>query len=456
MSEVETPIYQSNCGQASTKMQGKMISVRDSNRICTSEIHSFEWFNSLEIFDDVVPLDDDAREFLSSGWAQAFEYNSNRVAGKETERNERVGVKSKNRRLAVIGGSTVASDQFKSTLKKLKFIDNVETEILVIVKNATEHSFLASLIEGDFTLADNGASALQSRAAPSSVFKLLLDEDWLPTILGGRRGRRENPSHNINPRSEAAKILGQFDEIYIHAKFHEDSPDELVEESRFTVVVPTTNEKQLQANVISSPGIEEVGAKIITVKGASSASDALEEAFDHIDTPWILMIHQDVYLPKSFGKRLSKVLSRIPKDKHKTTLIGFSGIGVDTENFEPVPAGLVLDRINLFDKPNSQTVISIDELGIVLHRESLLKIDASLGWHLWATDLCLVSIEKHKVFPSIIRIPLFHNSASGWSLPSEFYHSAKLILEKHEDFEDIPTLCGTINHNFINSLFLSK
>jgi hypothetical protein len=72
------------------------------------------------------------------------------------------------------------------------------------------------------------------------------------------------------------------------------------------------------------------------------------------------------------------------------------------------------------------------------------RIDPALGWHLWATDLCLAAICDHHVFPRIVRLPLFHNSRTGWQLPAAFHASAELLARKWAGFGPIHTLCGVI------------
>lgn len=60
------------------------------------------------------------------------------------------------------------------------------------------------------------------------------------------------------------------------------------------------------------------------------------------------------------------------------------------------PAGFVIDRLSRFEQRESNEVVSIDELAIVLARDSLHRIDSQLCWRLWATDLCLEAITRHK------------------------------------------------------------
>jgi hypothetical protein len=88
-------------------------------------------------------------------------------------------------------------------------------------------------------------------------------------------------------------------------------------------------------------------------------------------------------------------------------------------------------------------VLSIDELAIVVARDSIHRIDSALGWHLWATDLCLTMICTHGVFPRIVRLPVFHNSSNDYVLPTSFADAAATLRRKFPEFGPIHTLCGT-------------
>ena len=74
--------------------------------------------------------------------------------------------------------------------------------------------------------------------------------------------------------------------------------------------------------------------------------------------------------------------------------------------------------------------------------------DPALGWHLWATDLCLQAETIAGVpVAKIIEIPLFHNSVTAHQLPQEFHHSAERLLAKYPQRSSIPTLCGSITRS---------
>jgi hypothetical protein len=87
----------------------------------------------------------------------------------------------------------------------------------------------------------------------------------------------------------------------------------------------------------------------------------------------------------------------------------------------------------------------MDELAVVLHRDSPHRIDPAMGWHLWATDLVLAGWARSERLPArIVRAPVFHNSLSDWNLPKVFDESAHYLRGKYPAAGPIDTLCVSI------------
>lgn len=132
------------------------------------------------------------------------------------------------------------------------------------------------------------------------------------------------------------------------------------------------------------------------VHGASSAAAAFNPvAQSHAMKPWLLWVHQDVYLPKGwlegFAKGLQSALLRWPK----LAVAGVYGIAKDAA-VRDLDAGQVIDRGALLQgklKPPC-LVQSMDELLFAVRLDADLSLDAALGWDFYATDLVLTSQAK--------------------------------------------------------------
>lgn len=326
--------------------------------------------------------------------------------------------------------------------------------------NAAHMDMFARLVEADLSAEPASPTDVLHRRhdSLSSVFKLLMDAGWMPSLQDQIAEEPGDPAITAAalamadalgvPRRTAARTL-RMRRLVIQARRTFADAAEDRGPASFSVVVPTTRDQQLRLNVVQSPGLREVNARIVSVRGASSPARALDDALPQCDRDWVLLCHQDVYFPVGFGHRLNALLASIPEPERDQTLIGFIGVGVNARADGVEPAGFVIDRMSRAEHAASDKVLSIDELAIVVSRRSVHRIDPAIGWHLWATDLCLTSIAVHRRFPRIVRLPLFHNSLNDFVLPSAFHESAARLWAKHSAFGPIPTLCGTIDETFL-------
>ena len=332
-----------------------------------------------------------------------------------------------------------------------------EAVLVMAFDNAASAPRLTRLLQADDT-PEAGGRTDTTALVPARTYKLLMDAGWMPG-LKAHLPCEAPPAKAARSLRYAAEAVGvapgivdvvhHMQRLVVHARRLFVQAPVLPGPARFSVVVPTTEETQLRLNVECSPGLREVQADIVSVRGARDPADALAQARAHCHTDWVLLCHQDVYFPTGFGEQLNAVLAAIPAEERARSLIGFIGMGVDRQSHQPVPAGHVIDRLNCAAHPASDAVLSIDELALVVARDSLHRVDAELGWHLWATGLCLAAIEQHRVFPRIVRLPLFHNSRTGSTLPPAFYDAAEVLLRKFPAFAPIHTLCGTLDASFV-------
>ncbi len=341
-------------------------------------------------------------------------------------------------------------------LRLLAAHTSAQARLFVCARNAAQAELLGRLVEADLTTlpTDAWSDDAVRRESAASLFKLLMDAGWMPHLAAHttRPSRLLPAAHALAdamgvPRRTCERTLG-IDWMIIEAnKPFSVAIAKPVPAARaaFSVVVPTTRESQLRVNVEASPGLREVGARIVSVRGAKDPGEALERSRGHCDADWLLLCHQDVYFAAGFGQELSALLEAIPAEERPRTLIGFAGIAANPRANRCEPAGFVIDRTSRFDHPASAAALSIDELAIVIARDSLHRIDAALGWHLWATDLCLTAITRHRTFARLVRLPLFHNSSNDYVLPEAFHRSAATLAAKHAGFGAIHTLCGVID-----------
>jgi hypothetical protein len=342
-------------------------------------------------------------------------------------------------------------------LENLVRITSADASLACCAPNMGHLSVLERMLLGDLSYDDQG---LLDRThlrflSCSSLFKVLLDAGWLPnlndvyTVGHGQPALLEKLIQAAQllsvPRSTAKRLLSTY-QMVVQCKKRLDAADNGAR-AAFSIVVPVTNETQLHLDILKSPGLAEVNAQVLLCRGSNSAADAFQWGVSHAISPWLILCHQDVYFPKGCGRMIARILSEVSESEAPRTILGFAGLTVEqtTTQLQLAKTGLLVDRVNLFDHPASNSAITIDELAVVLHRNSRYRIDPRLGWHLWATDLCLQAIFDEKPTRArVLRVPLFHNSLNDGSLPSPFFESARGLALKYPQLACIPTLCGVL------------
>jgi hypothetical protein len=317
------------------------------------------------------------------------------------------------------------------------------------VPNAAHAQVFAQLLMGDLTYRPGGLFAPDRPRAytQSSAFKVLLDSGWLPNLVNvASTPLSDDPATRAliaaagfagAPESSARRNFGAVEWI-VSAKPWSDR-DLPKGRARISVVVAVNRRLQHHLNVEASPGLAEIGAEIVAVVGATSAADALEQGRARATGDWIVYCHQDVYFPAGTGAAIAREADRLDQTAHGDRLVGFAGLTKDGEG-PPRHAGLVIDRMSLFDQPGTEKAVSIDEFAVMLRRDSVHRIDPALGWHLWGTDLILAGSTPAE----IVRVPLFHNSLNDGVLPQAYHVSAAYLRAKYPDVGPIDSLCGSI------------
>jgi len=339
-------------------------------------------------------------------------------------------------------------------LEELKAITTPEVELLLCVPNMSHVSVLERLIMGDACYDDDGLMDRRHLRlySCSSLFKMLMDSGWLPQLQDREQMRTPNMALTEGllklaeelriPLSTAVRHLITYQMI---ARCRKLPQLPALEGQPVSVIVPVTNEAQLGLNILKSPGLQEINAEVIAVQHAGSAAEAYAMGAREARHAWRLFCHQDVYFPKGSGKAIAALLSGVEASRRRSNVLGFAGLAL--EGGPRRASGVLVDRINAWDYAATEQAVTVDELCVAIHRDYQYRIDPELGWHLWATDLCLQAL-THPTdprFTHVARVPLFHNSASDWSLPASYRESEKKLLAKYPQLSVIMSLCSTFS-----------
>jgi 2-polyprenyl-3-methyl-5-hydroxy-6-metoxy-1,4-benzoquinol methylase len=330
-----------------------------------------------------------------------------------------------------------------------------DARLVCCVPNMGHQSVIERLLVGDISYDEMGLlDATHTRFfSAASLIKTMLDSGWLPDLVDEYRAEPASDRTNAHlvaaavalglPEITARQQLGRYQMIFVARKWDMQAIARSTARVPVSVIVPVTRPWQLALNAARSPGLLEIGAELIPVQGASDAAGAFAAGAARASHAWRLFMHQDVYVPVGAGHALSQQLAQLEQSGRCDVPAGFAGLQYDGTALRM--GGLVIDRTRLFDHPVTEAAVSLDELAIALHRDCPLAVSPVLGWHLWATDLCLQARARAgRPAAALLRAPLFHNSASSHTLPSAFHESARHLLALHPDLDRIPTLCGVV------------
>ena len=243
--------------------------------------------------------------------------------------------------LIVLGQGLGRRDDACALLQSLSGLASADASLVAQLENSATLSTIERVIEADLSeplIA--GADDVRTHS-PASVYKLLMDAGWMPTLAGRRdvEPTREGIAAAALsiadlldiPRGTAQRTLS-IDQFVICAKRPFAAAPKSPALANFTVVVPTTRERQLRLNIEQSPGLREVDARIVSCRHAHDAAEALQQALPSCEADWVLLCHQDVYFPAGFGQRLNALLASVPAAERQRTLIGFVGMGVNADH----------------------------------------------------------------------------------------------------------------------------
>ena len=220
-------------------------------------------------------------------------------------------------------------------------------------------------------------------------------------------------------------------------------------DSSLSFVACILDDKILQSNLLASPCLRQGSPhEVILVRSGNSAAAGLNLGLVRATSEWILCVHQDVYFPAGWDREL---IDRLRGAERQFGLIGVAGVyGVgpairQNGSLAAERAGWVVDRATVLREQTKlpARVVTLDELLLVLPRDTPLRFDPELGFHLYAADLCLQAAERGLAVV-VIEAPCYHNSRNI-GLPEAFFESAKVFARKWQHRLPVATPCVVID-----------
>jgi hypothetical protein len=218
-------------------------------------------------------------------------------------------------------------------------------------------------------------------------------------------------------------------------------------------VVCASDNSILKASLLASPCLAGPGSphEVLAIHGAPSAAAALNLAIPKARHACVICVHQDVYLPKGWDLCLAQQLEEAERRFGPigvAGVYGFNAVIAANDPSQPLGAerfGWVNDRGRLLrDGPELPArVATLDELLLIVRRDTPLRFDLELGFHLYGADICF---QAHEQRLGVVALgAICHHNSPGVGMPEGFYRSAAVFARKWRHRLPVATPCAVID-----------
>ena len=218
--------------------------------------------------------------------------------------------------------------------------------------------------------------------------------------------------------------------------------------SLLSFVTCVSNDVTVRTNLLASPCLApESALQVVVVRNCPSAADGLNIGIARSETEWVVSVHQDVWLPAGWDRCVLEQLNEAERRFGPIGVAGVYGVGeviASGDLTQPLAAeriDWVVDRGRVLrDGPELPSkVATLDELLLVVRRDSGLRFDPALGFHFYGADICLQAREQGLAVVALAA-PCHHNSRSV-GLPEGFFASAEVFARKWANRLPVATPC---------------
>ncbi|MDR2113229.1 MAG: methyltransferase domain-containing protein [Candidatus Accumulibacter sp.] len=300
---------------------------------------------------------------------------------------------------------------------------------------------------------------LRGEASPVSAaaygvadgIRCFLDAGYLPRIVDRRFApapdgwlaamRPAATRLGINPTTFAVRT--QTWQYFIDARPIGNLPA-ATDERPVTVGACVNDSFILRENLLASLCLKSGGHETLTAEGAASAAEGFNAIVAQAKHELVVLAHQDVYLPAWWIGRLWQQYDEACRASGgKVGVMGVYGVLGTPHGI--LHCGCVCDRDHLLDEapPLPACIESLDELVLIVPKNTPLRFDPALGFHLYGTDICLVA-ESLGLQSMAIDAPCHHNSRLGDTLPAAFEQSKAILRGKWSARLPIATPCAIV------------
>jgi hypothetical protein len=216
-------------------------------------------------------------------------------------------------------------------------------------------------------------------------------------------------------------------------------------EQALSFVVCGSDDAVLAGNLLASPCLGPGSPhEVIVIRATPSAAAGLNPGLERAGNDLVVFVYQDVCLPAGWDRLMLNQYRMAERRFGPIGVAGVYGVGPVADT----PGGPAARRIGwvedrgrvLSEGPGLPAgVATLDELLLVVRRDSPLRFDPELGFHLYGADLCLQARESGLAAVAL-GAPCRHNSR-GVGLPRAFFDSAGVFARKSAHRLPVATPC---------------
>ena len=298
-----------------------------------------------------------------------------------------------------------------------------QATVIANIKNSQHHQYIQQLLSQNghnYTTVTFGNVAKLSLMEGIKVF---LDAGMLPHLKDSLSHAADDAFiaslqaalNLLGMQERISKIrLNQLQYIFTAQTMPERLQNPVAEPC--SVLCATNNALQYQNNLAVSPDLlqENTPHQLLALYQAPNIAVALAEGIKHCQHTWIVLAHQDVYLPQGWLADVQHAWHMAEQKLGRA--IGVAGVAGMVQNaagdFDF--AGCAMDRIYTFLHSADQLPAqahSLDELVLVYRRDRFIpELNPELGFHYYATD-SVFKAEAAGFVGAILPVPCLHNTS---------------------------------------------
>ena len=319
-----------------------------------------------------------------------------------------------------------------SVLRKLLPYLKPDGKVVACIPNVQHFSVIQQLLTQNFQY--HGAGLLDKTHVNlmtlPNMYKMFLDAGYLPqlTQVIHNGAVDEGFMHSLLPvlgylgvAPERAKSALEAYQYVLTASIQQANINRAetwaseIKPQACTVAVAMNNLLQYQNNVAASPELasNDMGHQLLPMTGAQNMAQAWEHAKLHAAHDWIVLVHQDVYLPANWLQQIQYAWHEAEAELgQKIGVLGVAGMRHLGENNVSY-LGRCIDRISTYSTPAALPSLAdfLDELVLVYRKDRFLPVmSPELGFHFYGTDSVLKAQEAGFA-AAVVDVPCFHNSS---------------------------------------------